>query len=363
MFCALRYCEAIATSLKMTKVPSPYHTLTFVNQLRELSERISGTGAVDKSGSWISRTVPKPTLDGLGSWFEGRITKFVAGEGNDSPTVPSHAPSSSLSSNKEVGPFSHYNAISPAPSTAPSLSGGDSSTDLRRVGSAVGFGGHAGMGMSTINPLPDRSASATDFSRGAGPSSSSAKWGQPSSYSAEPSRTSFEQSRSGYAPYDAGQNGSSYGDYSSRPSLESTATAPLPATSDSYSWGVDTSRPSEDTANDYQQQQPSYGQWGSSSRTSLDNARPATNDYSAQPQTSSTSWARMDEEEEDDDLGLGNSKPKPKKAPPPPVQQGGKAVETSDEMTPKATKSEDKKRAFPSFFFLRLRLSLSFNAE
>lgn len=85
------------------------------------------------------------------------------------------------------------------------------------------------------------------------------------------------------------------------------------------------------------------------------------NDY--QPQTSSTSWARMDEEEEDDDLGLGNSKPKPKKAPPPPVQQGGKAAETSDEMTPKATKSEDKKRAFlPFFFLLWLRLSLPFDA-
>lgn len=96
-------------SLKATKIPSPSHTLTFVNHLRELSERISGTGAVDKSGSWISRTVAKPTLDGLGSWFEGRITKFVAGEGEESASAP---PVAAPDPSQQVGPFSHYAPVS-----------------------------------------------------------------------------------------------------------------------------------------------------------------------------------------------------------------------------------------------------------
>jgi hypothetical protein len=130
-----RYCEAIAASLKATKVPSPSHTLAFVNQLRELSERISGTGAVDKTGSWISRTVAKPSLDGLGSWFEGRITKFVAGEGEDSTSAPSVA---APDASQQVGPFSHYAPVSAwssdagandytsyTPAAAPAPDGGD----------------------------------------------------------------------------------------------------------------------------------------------------------------------------------------------------------------------------------------------
>lgn len=105
--------------------------------MRELSERISGTGAVDKTGSWISRTVAKPSLDGLGSWFEGRITKFVAGEGDDTASAP---PVAVPDASQQVGPFSHYAPVSawssdagandygtytPAAAAAPISSGGD----------------------------------------------------------------------------------------------------------------------------------------------------------------------------------------------------------------------------------------------
>lgn len=59
----------------------------------------------------------KPSLDGIGSWLEGRLTKFIAGEGEDSPATTAH-PGVSQGAH---GPFSHYSTISSAaPSTAPS---------------------------------------------------------------------------------------------------------------------------------------------------------------------------------------------------------------------------------------------------
>ncbi|CDZ96496.1 Regucalcin gene promoter region-related protein (RGPR) [Phaffia rhodozyma] len=130
---AQKYCDAIAASLKLYKAPSASHTLPFLSQLQELSQMLSGTSSNDSTGSWISRTVTKPSLDGFGSWFEGRLTKFVAGE--DGTASPSNSELAMASSSVKpigsggsapqnngslapIGPFSHYNSISPGPSFA-----------------------------------------------------------------------------------------------------------------------------------------------------------------------------------------------------------------------------------------------------
>ncbi|KAG8901134.1 hypothetical protein FRB99_005550, partial [Tulasnella sp. 403] len=50
---ASRYCEAIASALRLSKA-SQYYTPTFQEQLKDLSDRLSGTPQLDKTGSWIA---------------------------------------------------------------------------------------------------------------------------------------------------------------------------------------------------------------------------------------------------------------------------------------------------------------------
>ena len=104
-----RYCEAITISLNPT---SPHTNSALLEQLNGLQQRISGV--FEKSNSWISGKLTKPSLDSIGGWLEGRFTKLVTGDNDLSNQSVDH---SKTSDQQFVGPFAHYSTIS---STTPS---------------------------------------------------------------------------------------------------------------------------------------------------------------------------------------------------------------------------------------------------
>lgn len=71
---------------------------------------------MDKTASWISRKMAKPSLDTIGSWLEGRFSKLIVGEGDDGTEPP--ATEESHPSKPTYGPFSHFSAISSATTSA-----------------------------------------------------------------------------------------------------------------------------------------------------------------------------------------------------------------------------------------------------
>jgi len=86
--------------------------LALLEQLNGLQQRISGV--FEKSNSWISGKLTKPSLDSIGGWLEGRFTKLVTGDNDSSSPSDDH---SKTSDQQFVGPFAHYSTIS---STVPS---------------------------------------------------------------------------------------------------------------------------------------------------------------------------------------------------------------------------------------------------
>ena len=79
---------------------------------------------MDKTASWITRTMPKPSLDTIGSWLEGRFSKLIVGDGEDGTETPANEQAQPAKS--AYGPFSHYSTISstttsasPSPSPSP----------------------------------------------------------------------------------------------------------------------------------------------------------------------------------------------------------------------------------------------------
>ena len=108
----------------MHNKPSPYHTQCFLERLKELSDRLAGVPLQEKSKSWAIGRVAKPSLDSLGGWLEGRITKFIAGDG-ETPTAAEHTETSYRNA-PYSGAFSGYSTISSAhtsqcPSPSPSF--------------------------------------------------------------------------------------------------------------------------------------------------------------------------------------------------------------------------------------------------
>ncbi|RDB24374.1 COPII coat assembly protein SEC16 [Hypsizygus marmoreus] len=72
---AKRYCEAITTAINRSL---PYATPVLLEQLKGLSDRISGVTQVDKS-FWTGAKLSKPSLDTIGGWLEGQITQIITG--------------------------------------------------------------------------------------------------------------------------------------------------------------------------------------------------------------------------------------------------------------------------------------------
>jgi len=114
-----RYCKAVSAVAKpgktgQTVLPHAYHA-----SLEDLLERLNGTPSINPVNLLGGRkTTAKPGLDKIGSWIEGRLTKFIAGEedGNAPATVKKIPPPPG----GKAGPFSHFSTISASrqPSTA-----------------------------------------------------------------------------------------------------------------------------------------------------------------------------------------------------------------------------------------------------
>lgn len=97
-------------------------------QIKELSDRLSLVSFQDKSGSWISRKVQRPTLDNVWSTLEGRFSKFVAGEVEEDAAEVARRKAKQDAAKGVAGPFAHYSSITPT--GMDSLSRNASSSDL-----------------------------------------------------------------------------------------------------------------------------------------------------------------------------------------------------------------------------------------
>ena len=122
-FFLLRYCEAIGTSIRSSGRGSQFYTPTFIGELKNLSDRLTAAPQVDKTASWISKKMTKPSLDTIGNWLEGRFSKLIIGEGEE--TAEAIESDQAQAATSAYGPFSHYSTIS---STAPSAQPSRSST-------------------------------------------------------------------------------------------------------------------------------------------------------------------------------------------------------------------------------------------
>lgn len=120
---AKRYCDAIEAACKPTRnAPSrlPRHVAA---TMEDLLERLTGIPSIDPSAG-IGMRKGKSGAS-LGSWIEGRLTKFIAGE--DEEGAPKPVPKE-VKAAVAVGPFSHFSTISPSPSV--SVSRAASSVDV-----------------------------------------------------------------------------------------------------------------------------------------------------------------------------------------------------------------------------------------
>lgn len=306
----------------------------------------------------MSRAVSKPTLDGFGTWFEGRLTKFVAGEGPPSEDRTSFgagtgvgngpiAPAATSTGQDgltsapavAIGPFSHFNAISPAGSLP--VQSLNNNQNLGRAASSAAIyqgaqppvdyppqrsGSAAGPRSATFGMQPiDRSTSAMDFNR---PSSM-----QPpqASAAAGPYSTGYAQTG-----LDAG------GEYNSNPYGHSTDSSIYSTSTTSYDDQAPSAHSTAPQTASAANTENSGAWWGSSPAPAVDddNVTPAAT-YSEQPlwgapsvpaddgsataerrEGDNNAWgsssraaaANDDDDDDEDDLGLGNSSNKSKKA-------------------------------------------------
>lgn len=139
---------------------SPHFTSTLVEGLKQLTDRLLGSPRIDKSKTWMGGKVNKPSLDSIGSWLEVSLTKFIAGEGNE--TSPS---ATEFSKAQFTGPFSSYSSITSAttsanPSPPPTIVNSYSATQPpRRSGSAIA------LPSTTMHVPVDRASSAMEYYR------------------------------------------------------------------------------------------------------------------------------------------------------------------------------------------------------
>lgn len=142
----------------------------------------------------------KPSLDGIGSWLEGRLTKFIAGEGEIAEESSGNVTTSKTGF---VGPFSHYSAISNSPSAAPSPPPTLANT-YNGLPTGLPNGTHprsaSAMAVRANSRTPvDRASSAMDIRHRASPGPHAAPSGLPAS--------SYNQSAPYGSPYGAHPQG------------------------------------------------------------------------------------------------------------------------------------------------------------
>ena len=322
---AQKYCEAIAAALKGGRMSRYYHH-TLLAQVKELSDRIVGAPQVDAGGSWVSRKIQRPTMDGMWGALEGRFTKFIAGEDMDAGApAGSKAAAAKAPPTGAVGPFSHYSAITP-----------DSmSTAVSRAQSTADF--HSGSSFTpahfTGSQPSSRAGSAADFhTRESSPHLSSMSEMTPLATSRDPyadwpqaqaqSDSSRGMTRSP-APYSSDR--SSEGAYGGPYTSHSSANAPWPGSSSGEN-GDAALQPAEEPYYGYQRHgaQPQFfSNAGGGGELSEEGGFISTFDAlggsTPQPTTQASYTPRQEqpaeEEDEEDDLGFGNaSTQKAKKA-------------------------------------------------
>jgi hypothetical protein len=267
------------------KLPHP----ELSEQIRELTDRLVGAPHLDKTGSWIRGKVTRPSLDSLGNWLGGRLTEFVAGGGDDSPTMDGDT--TPHESKTFAGPFSHYSTITPSttskvPSPQPTM---DHSTFAdaqnnppQRTGSAQAL---------RHNPQVqiDRASSAMEYRPAYRKSSPAPRIASASAAMSQFSQTNFNYGGYPYAndttnsSYEQSSDGDSragawWGSSSTGNSSTTTPTVPLLPN--------DRSSPSSDFVS-LMEVSPI----------------PSMSDSSITPRSS----ALATHEEDDDELGLGNS--------------------------------------------------------
>lgn len=313
----------------------------------------------------------KPSLDSIGNWLEGRLTKFIAGEGETSVNGLDGAVETPAYS-----AFSHFSSISsaaPSMSSSPQPSTHNFAAPSRRTGNG---GDHTG---TNVYSQIDRSSSAMDYSR---PVSRKPSPG-PKIVSASAAMASFSQSPSypdpskAYAP--ASAQGALFSQSPHYPQMSSGNYAPASAQASLFSQspsylgasGQNDSSLSQDVQKDssdkliaeVEDQAPSW--WNPSysydhtSQTPLASSFPRDDDEPSSagsasgsgfislmdvaplPMTAASSQnggsgshhSRENDLEENDDLGLGNSKPKKMKEMPvsPTVQAAPKEIPKVEE--------------------------------
>ena len=135
--------------------------MTFIEQLRGLTDRLVAAPIIDKTGSWIGSKMTRPSLDKIGNWLEGRFTSFIAGDDEPPKREETRAKEHTFS-----GPFAHYSTISSTTSsTMPSPQ--MSTTNLAEMHPAsVPTRTGSAMAVRSANGAPiARASSAIDYLR------------------------------------------------------------------------------------------------------------------------------------------------------------------------------------------------------
>ncbi|ODO08033.1 hypothetical protein I350_03616 [Cryptococcus amylolentus CBS 6273] len=109
---AKRYCTAIEAGTKPLIKGAPAQSLlspAFRASLEDLLERLTGTPSVNPAKVLAGgKRGKQPGIDKIGSWIEGRLSKFIAGEEGEET-----APKPPTAGGKSSGPFAHFSAVSP----------------------------------------------------------------------------------------------------------------------------------------------------------------------------------------------------------------------------------------------------------
>jgi hypothetical protein len=114
-----RYCTAVESASKVGKNGRVLLSRPFLNSLEDLQERLTGEPSTKPANLIGGRKAGKPGVNKLGSWIEGRLTKFIAGEEDTEGPLKATPPTKGKgkeSGSAPVGPFSHFSTISPGPS-------------------------------------------------------------------------------------------------------------------------------------------------------------------------------------------------------------------------------------------------------
>lgn len=141
---AKRYCAAIEAACKPVRNVPPLRLPRHVAaSMEDLLERLTGTPSIDSSTS-IGVRKGKSSAS-LGSWIEGRLKDFIAGEDEEGVSKPEPKVTKNA---VPVGPFSHFSTISPGPSA--SVSRAASSVDMsdtpQGLTSTESYGGYTPWG-------------------------------------------------------------------------------------------------------------------------------------------------------------------------------------------------------------------------